>query len=72
MRPGRSWSLGKNNVLSPLTDQVAPAPPPSSDGGRVLQEVARGPSGTEGKQSFHSLDTFHLHSPTLGPLYVVF
>jgi ankyrin repeat protein len=26
MRPGRSWSLGKNNILSPLTDQVAPAP----------------------------------------------
>ena len=26
LRPGRSWSLGKTNVLSPLTDQVAPAP----------------------------------------------
>ena len=65
MRPGRSWSLGKGNVLSPLTDQVAPAPlpppPPASS-----DEVLRGPSAreaTEGKQTILLyINTLHITS----------
>ena len=46
MRPGRSWSLGKNNILSPLTDQVAPAPSKP----RESKESHKSENGTDGKQ----------------------
>lgn len=48
MRPSRSWSLGKNNSLSPLTDQITPA---------HRQELAEGNrmivNGTNGKHHYH-------------------
>ena len=58
MRPGRSWSLGKNNILSPLTDQVAPAPcEPRETGGSHKSD-----NGTDGKhvQSPH-FQFIHVH-----------
>lgn len=53
VRPGRSWSVGKNNTLSPLTDQVAPAPSETGEGRRNQ----RTEKGTIGKHCIctHSL-----------------
>ena len=63
MRPGRSWSHGKGNVLSPLTDQVAPAPlPPPPPAAASSDEVLRGPSAREGTGGKQTHSTIPSHS----------
>ena len=65
VRPVRSWSIGKCNILSPLTDQVAPAPSSEPEDNRRHKTSC----STDGNHTQHSCITYVYITPSIA-LYI--